>query len=86
MTLSLNTVRNYYNHEEKIRLEKLGFQFSRLENIPDWIDDDSHWQKDTENLPEIQLDTLEDLCNIMGNYGEVIISLSEMTIYDGCAE
>lgn len=86
MKLPLNTVRRYYNQKEKSHLERLGFKFIHIETPPGWEDDDSQWLKDTENLPEIQIDTLEELSQIMKNYGEVIISLHHLTIYDGCIE
>lgn len=79
MNFELITSGYFYSQKEKEALEKLGFRFkldTSKKNISYCKEEDS----------QIELNSLEDLMNLVKDYGDVIVSIGRVEIYDNYRE
>lgn len=84
MTYNLRTRGVYYDNEEKEKLEQLGFRFTQVSAVPDYIlSDDCVWLKDREVIPTIKIDTLTQLMALVADFGEVLVCNDTITINKG---
>lgn len=88
MTFILETANNFYQKEDKERLEKYGFKFKYNENSP--LKNERDYEKIRhQNKIEIEINTLEELLELIKVFGPqypLIIDDCSITIYDGYIE
>jgi len=63
--------------EEQKKYERLGFRY---------IKGDMVTYTDRHHIPQIEINTLEELINFVKEYGPVVVSENEITIYDDYLE
>ncbi len=67
--------------EEKEKLEELGFQFI-AETNPEDRRGYGKWRYNSDYLPEIEINSLEELMKIVEKYEQIIITKDEIEIYN----
>jgi hypothetical protein len=82
MKFDLETAGYRYDNVSKTKLQKLGFRFSILNK--DRYNTACYHKKDY--TPSIVLNTLDDLLNIVKNYGKIIVYKDKIIIYDDYME
>jgi hypothetical protein len=71
MKFSLDERKYFYPSKiERDKLEKLGFHFIQYIDSEVWHIDDH-----PDRMPEIEINTLEELCAFRNRYGDIIISM-----------
>ncbi len=87
MTYQLNTAKFFYNEEELPKYEKLGFKFRHLSDDEKYSNDTTHALKDyDEDLPSIEINSLEELHELIDNYGVIVLGKDHLTIYNNYIE
>lgn len=87
MKLKLITSGRFYEEDDKVNLEKLGFKFKTTkemygkETIKKW-----YLEKDDDSPIYIEINSIEELMNFVREWGNVIISCDEIEIYDNYRE
>lgn len=78
MKYILKTANYRYLKEDAEKLEKLGFKFKIME-------DGVYFQKET-YTSTIEINTLEDITNLIKEHGEIVIGEEQIIIYDDYLE
>jgi hypothetical protein len=79
MKFKLKTSGYFYKDEDKEKLLKLGFKFDP------YIFKEYRWTK-KDNVPEIEINSLNELVKFMEEWGDLILSPNAIEIYDNYRE
>lgn len=85
MKLNLFTVGDFYDKEDKEKLEKLGFVFTKTpSHVISYFANgtDIEFTINKSMHPTIEINSIEELMELINNYGSVIISTDTITIFD----
>lgn len=84
MKFKIRSAKYGFSESEKIKYESLGFKFKPIEPEYNIYKDDYVLDKSQEYF--INIDSINDLINLIQNFGSVIVDLNEITIYDDYIE
>lgn len=76
MKFELTTTEYGYEKEDANKLKQLGFEF---------IYRDNYYSKNDKDI-SIEINSLDDLMNLIKEYGQIVINESKIEIYDGYRE
>ena len=82
MKFTLSTAGNFYSKDKAEKLKGLGFEFKISEVTFNY--NKNYMKKD--NIPTIEINTLEELMKFIKVHGSIVLDEDEITIYDDYLE